>query len=163
VYFMEFNVDDQALDRKIRVIKVWEQEIKGKKLKDEYYLITTLDKDAASAKLVCKIGRGRWGIENNCFRQTSQNMNGKHQFCKDNNASQAMVAFILVAEECFTAFVNYSDRANQTKRSKKLTIRFLMRSVRESVTQIDFKTQQPKEDSKQLLLFPRRFLASQAM
>lgn len=163
VRFMEFYVDDQALDRKIRVIKVWEQEIKGKKLKDEYYLITTLTKDDAAAKLVCKIGRCRWGIENNCFRQTSQNMNGKHQFCKDNNASQAMVTFILLAEECFTAFVHYSDRVNQTKRTKKLTIRFLMRTVRESVPTVDFKLQQPQEESKQLLLFPVRLLASQAM
>ena len=163
VRFVEFYVDDQALDGKIRVIKVWEQEIKGKKLKDAYYLITTLDKDAACSKLVCKIGRGRWGIENNCFRQTSQNMNGKHQFCKNNNASQAMVAFILLAEECFTAFVHYSDRANKVKRNKKVSIRFLMRSVRESIPQVDFNAPYEQEESKQLLLFPCRFLASNAM
>lgn len=151
--FLEFErIHDEALDQPLRVVKVWEEQLKGQKLKDEYYLITTLKKDQAEAAIVRAIGRARWGIENSCFRRTKQNMNARHRFSKDENAACAMVALLLLADTALEAFVVMRQRRRELKRSRKLTLRFIMRLLSESVPPMPEKDEEP-HNPRQLLLF----------
>lgn len=131
---MDFpKVDDATLGEPIRVIRVWEERLKGSKEKDEYHLLTTLSPKEAEAMLVRQIGRGRWGIENGCFRQTSQNLNGKHAFAKDGEAPEVMVGILLLAGTLLTGYLVEQETRQGRTRPKKQSVKSVMRWLGQSV------------------------------
>lgn len=131
---MDFpKIDDATLGEPIRVIRVWEERLKGKKEKDEYHLLATLPPKEAEAILVRQIGRGRWGIENGCFRQTSQNLNGKHAFAKDAEAPEVMVGILLLAGTLLTGYLVEQETRQGRTRLKKQSVKSVMRWLGQSV------------------------------
>jgi hypothetical protein len=131
---MDFpKIDDGTLGASIRVVRVWEERLKGSKERDEYHLLTTLGPPQASPDLVRQIGRGRWGIENGCFRQTSQNLNGKHCFAQAGEAPEVMAGILLLAGTLLTGYLADQERRQGRKRSKKQPVKSVMRWLASSV------------------------------
>jgi len=131
---MDFpKIEDETLGGPIRVVRVWEERLKGEKEKDEYHLLTTLSPQEAPAVLVRQIGRGRWGIENGCFRQTSQNLNGKHRFAGQGEAPEVMAGILLLAGTLLAGYLAQQEHRQGKKRSKKQPVKSVMRWLGESV------------------------------
>ncbi len=131
---MDFpKIDDVTLGGPIRVIKVWDERLKGPKGKDEYGLLTTLSPQEAQATLVRQIGRGRWGIENGCFRQTKQNLNGEHRFAGAGNAPEVMAGFLLLSGTLMSGYLAHEEQRQGRKRSKKQPVKSVARWLAQSV------------------------------
>lgn len=127
------KVDDERLGEPLRGVRVWEQRLKGRFETDEYHLLTTLTPSEASAVLVRQIGRNRWGIENGCFRQTSQNLNGKHRFASAGEAPEIMAGILLLAGTLLTGYLAHEERRQGKKRSKKQPVKSVIRELAYSV------------------------------
>lgn len=142
---MDFpKIDDETLGGPIRVVRVWEERLKGQKEKDEYHLLTTLSPPQASAVLVRQIGRGRWGIENGCFRQTSQNLKGKHRFARAGDAPEIMAGILLLAGTLLTGYLADEERRQGKKRSKKQPVKSVMRELAYSVPALPVSSRQTR-------------------
>jgi hypothetical protein len=145
---VEFDMRLPGTDLDVRVIKCWEQQLKSKRLKDEFYLITTSPKEKVSIHEVRKMGRDRWMIENRCFRWTSLALNSKHRFCKKGNAPEVLTTLILTVENCLQAYYEYKYRQRWLDKDKKRTLISVMKNLLRTVPKISYVPKAKKREEK---------------
>lgn len=123
----------QGVSVPIRMIKIWEQRLKGDQEKDEHWLMTSLKAPQAAVDLVRLIARRRWGIENGAFRTTSQNHKAKRQGTQEGKAPEVRVGILLLAETIVRVYTWWKERQWNSPRSRRSSWqsiqKLLMRSV----------------------------------
>lgn len=143
------------LAHKIRVVWSRQIELKGPKRHDEHWLLTSLSQKQASALVIRTIGRWRWHIENNGFRELNQKMGRKHRYTRHEMAAQIMTGLLLIAQTALQGYILWRRQSDRGLCNPKVTAQWMMRLLLGSILQ--FKPQQHDEqEGTHLLLFSDR-------
>jgi len=146
-----------GLREKLRVIWSWQKELKGQKRKEEHWLLTTLKREKVPAVRIRGLGRSRWRIENNGFRETNQKMGRKHRYTKDEKGAQVMMGLMWVAHGGLQGYVLLKRQSDPHWRSPKHPVDFLMKLLLGSLLALKPKGK-PDSEPMQGLLFSERTL-----
>jgi hypothetical protein len=99
---------EAAVHHPLRVVHIKERETRNHRINREWvesttdhswYWATTIPRELMPARQIAQVGRGRWGIENECFNQLSAHWSLDHCF---HHQPVAIINFILT---CLIAFV----------------------------------------------------------
>lgn len=142
------------LEVKIRVLWEYQEPLKGPRGPQERFLMTTLPKNRLEALEVRKLGRWRWRIENNGFREMNQKMGRKHRYTKHETAAQVMMGLILVAHATLQGYVFERRQRDPALTNPKCTIDWMMKLLLGSLLALKPKPRQD-EPAQPMLFSPR--------
>lgn len=127
---------DPQLEEPVRVIRMREERPKGKKEKEECWLITTLERKEASVPEVRQIARRRWGIENGAFRTISQNHHGKRRGTQEGQAAEVRVGILLLGEMILRVYTWWREVTWKSPRGKRVSWQSVQKRLRASVPEV---------------------------
>ena len=132
--YMEIDPQtDELLAEPIRMVKVWEERIKGRQERDEHWLLSTLPREEAAPELLRHIARRRWGIENGAFRTVSQNHKAKRRGTQQGKAAEVRVGILLLSEMILRVYTWYKQTRWKSPRSRRASWqsvqKLLLRSI----------------------------------